>query len=88
MLRGVLMLRALRYGTYSIEYTVEHAAEATSHDMLSRNRVANCTGPARNSFLYSSYVLSPFTTQNTKHKGAHNHDITMTKERGGNTGVS
>ncbi len=29
--------------------------------------------------MYSSYVVSPFTTQNTKHKGAHNNDITMTK---------
>ena len=29
--------------------------------------------------MYGSYVESSFTTQNTKHKGAHNHGITMTK---------
>jgi hypothetical protein len=34
---------------------------------------------AQNSFSYGSYVESPFTTQKTKHKGVHNHGITMTK---------
>jgi hypothetical protein len=49
-----------------------------SHDMISRDREL-FAGPARNSFLYGSYVEIPFTAQNTKHKGVHNHNITMTK---------
>jgi hypothetical protein len=33
----------------------------------------------QNSFFYSSYVEFGSLSQLTTHKGAHNHDITMTK---------
>jgi hypothetical protein len=58
--------------------TVRYAALAIKINTDSESEYS-IAEPARNSFLYGSYVESSFTTQNTKHKGAHNHGITMTK---------
>jgi hypothetical protein len=60
-------------------FTVEYAVLAMSHDMLSPNRIANCLAGAKLFSVRFPRRESIYMRQNTKHKGALNHNITMTK---------